>query len=294
MDLDLRKLRYFAAVAERLHFGRAAAALHITQPSLSRQIRQLEHDIGVELFVRTSRDVALTPAGEQLFHDAEQLLAASRAALDRSRRAGSGGRSLTVGFMFGTDVTPTLRAFAERHPGTELKLDRLHWWNQCQALLNGQVDVAFLRLPVAAEELSLLPLYVEQFTAALPASHALADRTAVLITELADDPVLRYADASPAWNAFWTIDPRADGTQPRRGPFVHDMEEIVEHIRAGHGIVFLPAPVAAAFPRRDIAYVPVSDVPPGRIVLAWQAGRRSSLITALAEAARETFGFGGS
>jgi DNA-binding transcriptional LysR family regulator len=72
------------------------------------------------------------------------------------------------------------------------------------------------------------------------------------------------------------------------------MEEIVEHIRAGHGIVFLPAPVAAAFPRRDIAYVPVSDVPPGQIVLAWQAGRRSSLITALAEAARETFGLGGS
>ena len=99
MDLDLRKLRYFVAVAERLHFGRAAAAVYITQPALSRQIRQFEEELGVELLERSSRQVTLTSAGKRLAEDGARLLADSEAAVARARRARDSGQSLTVGFM---------------------------------------------------------------------------------------------------------------------------------------------------------------------------------------------------
>jgi DNA-binding transcriptional LysR family regulator len=283
-DLDLRKLRYFIAVAERLHFGQAATALHITQPALSRQIQQLEHDLGVELFVRTSREVALTPGGERLLRDGRRLLAAARETRERARNA-TAGPALTVGFMLGVDVDPTLRIFRERHPDVGIQLQRLRWWNQAEALLDGRVDVGFVRFPVPPQGLGLLPLYAEPLTVALAADHPLATRPSVGIADLADEPVLRYADAPPAWNAFWSMDPRPDGSQPRHGPVVRDMEEIVQYVRTGSGVAFLPAAISAAFPRPDIAYVPLTGVPAGQIVLAWEAARESALVGAFAEAA---------
>ncbi|MEU4404796.1 LysR family transcriptional regulator [Streptosporangium sp. NPDC023963] len=288
MDLDLRKLRYFIAVAERLHFGQAAEALHITQPALSRQIRQLEHDVGVDLFVRTSREVTLTPAGEQLLHDAGRLLAASHAARDRARRAGEDGRHLTVGFMLGIDTAPALQCFAERHPDVIIHLKRLRWKDYDQALLDGRVDVGFVRLPLVPEGLSTMFLYNEPFTVALPADHPLAGKTSLSIDDIADEPVLHYADADPAWNAFWRIDPRPDGSRPRSGPVVHDIEEIVEYVRAGRGVMFFPSAIASLFPRPHVTYVPVADAPLGGVVLAWDSTRHSPLIAALAEAILET------
>jgi DNA-binding transcriptional LysR family regulator len=283
-DLDLRKLRYFVAVAERLHFGQAATALHITQPALSRQIQQLEHDLGVELFARTSREVALTPAGERLLRDGRRLLAAARETRNRARDA-TAGPALTVGFMLGVDVEPTLRIFRERHPEVGVRLERLRWWNQVEALLDGRVDVGFVRFPVPQQGLGLLPLYTEPLTVALAADHPLATRPSVSIADLSGEPVLRYADAPPAWNAFWSMDPRPDGSQPRHGPLVHDMEEIVQYVRAGNGVAFLPAAISAAFPRPELAYVPLTDVPAGQVALAWEAARVSALVSAFATAA---------
>jgi DNA-binding transcriptional LysR family regulator len=286
-DLDLRRLRYFVAVAERLHFGQAAAALHITQPALSRQIQQLEHDVGVELFARTSREVTLTPSGEQLLRDGRRLLANARDATERARHAVS-GHTLTVGFMLGVNVDPALRLFRERHPEVDLKLQRLRWWDQTDPLLDGRVDVGFVRFPVPIQGLGLVPLYTEPLTVVLPAGHPLARRASVTLADIADEPVLRYTDAPPAWNAFWSMDPRPDGTQPRHGPAVRDMEEIVEYARAGRGVAFLPVAIAAAFPRPDVAYVPITGVQAGQIVLAWEAARDTALIDAFAEAAQET------
>jgi DNA-binding transcriptional LysR family regulator len=289
MDLDLRKLRYFVAVAESLHFGRAAAALYISQPALSRQIRQLENEIGTPLFVRTSRTVTLTAAGEQLARDAARLLAASRAALDSARRAASPDRTLTVGFMLGTDIDLTLRAFTERYPDVDVQLTRLRWWNHAQAVLDGSVDVAFVRLPISSDGLVLRPLYTEPLCVTLPVDHPLAGEAAVDIADIADEPVLLYADATPAWSAFWTVDPRPDGSEPRHGPVIHDMEEIVGYVRAWRGVAFLPAPIAAAFPGRDTIFVPMTGTPPGQVALAWCKTRQSPLTAALAEAAEGVF-----
>jgi hypothetical protein len=172
--------------------------------------------------------------------------------------------------MLGTDLAPLLRTLDERHPEVAVHLERLRWWNHGEAPADGRVDIAVIRLPVrSADGLGMRRLYREPLVVALPADHPLAAGAQLPVTALAGEPVLRYADAGAAWNAFWTVDPRPDGTQPRSGPEVRDMEEIVEYVRAGRGIAFLPAPVTAAFPRPGIAYIPVTGVPRGTVVLAW-------------------------
>ncbi|WP_342210876.1 LysR family transcriptional regulator [Streptomyces sp. DH-12] len=221
-DLDLRRLRSFVAVAERLHFGQAAAALHVTRPALSRQIQRLEHDLGVTLFRRNSREVALTPAGEQFLQDSRDLLAAARAARIRVRRTAAGEGVLKAGFMLSSGITAPLHAFSAREPQVCVELVRLRWWSRSAALLDGTADVGFVRLPVDAERLRVLPLYREGICAVLPVRHPLAGEDAVGLRALADEPLLRYAGASPAWSAVWNADPRPDGAPWRHGPDVHD------------------------------------------------------------------------
>lgn len=286
MDLDMRKLRYFVAVADRLHFGRAAAALYISQPALSRQIRQFEQELGVELLERSSRQVRLTPAGQRLAEDGARLLADSDAAVARARRAGAGGLSLTVGFMLGMDMAPVLAQFARTQPDVEIQLQRLHWWNHAAALRDGRVDAGFVRLPLPPDGLEIRKLYTEPICVTLPADHPLAGQASVDITELAGEPVLLYADAQPEWNAFWTYDPRPDGGQPSRGPDVHDMEEIVAYARAGRGVAFLPAPITANIAPPGVLFLPVHGIPPGQVALAWDADRPPGHIAALLSAAR--------
>src|SRR5690348_13992207 len=124
MDVDLRKLRYFVAVAEELHFGRAAERLHIAQPVLYRQIRALEDELRAQLFVRTKRATELTAAGRQLLDDARPLLAAADATRRRVAQAARGSKTFTIGFMPGLMVTEAVRTFGATHPGLEIELIR--------------------------------------------------------------------------------------------------------------------------------------------------------------------------
>ncbi|WP_297598362.1 LysR family transcriptional regulator, partial [Mycobacterium sp.] len=139
MDLDLRKLRYFVAVADKLHFGRAADELHIAQPALSRQIRALEHDLGTPLLTRDSHGVMLTDAGRQLLTDAGPLLASAQAVRRRVTVAAHGGRRLTVGFRAGIAVTPAVRKFATQHPNVIVDVQRIEWDDQATMLLDGRI-----------------------------------------------------------------------------------------------------------------------------------------------------------
>jgi DNA-binding transcriptional LysR family regulator len=146
MDLDLRKLRYFVAVADRLHFGRAANELHIAQPALSRQIRALEQDLGALLFTRDRHGVVLTDAGRQLLADAGPLLASADAVRRRVSVAARGSRRLVVGFRTGIPVIPATRAFEGRHPDVIVDVQRMEWDDQAPMLLDGRVDVGYVRL----------------------------------------------------------------------------------------------------------------------------------------------------
>ncbi|MRH93463.1 LysR family transcriptional regulator [Nocardia sp. SYP-A9097] len=271
-DLDLRKLRYFVAVAEHLRFGRAAEQLYIAQPVLSRQIRVLEDDLGVRLFERDRRGTALTAAGEQLLADARPLLDSALALRRRAVRAAHGTRTFTVGFMPGLIVTAPVRALAERHPDLDIELVRTTWDDQTAVVRDGRVDVSFVRPPLDPTGLRVRELYTDPRVVVISAGHRLAGKQSIEIADLAGDLLLQTTEMVPEWR---TVTPDSEHRPP---PAFRSVEEKLEHVAAARGIVVLPLSVAAFYTRPDITYIPVTDIAPGQVSLAWPAERRSPLI----------------
>ncbi|MEU0298575.1 LysR substrate-binding domain-containing protein [Streptomyces sp. NPDC006175] len=269
MDLDLRKLRYFVAVADQLHFSRAAEELHIAQPVLSRQIRALEQDLGASLFVRDRHGVALTDAGRQLLADAGPLLASAHAVRRRVTEAARGSRRLTVGFRAGIAVIPAARAFEARHPDVVVDVQRIEWGDQAAMLLDGRIDVGYVRLPIDGTGLRVTPLYTEPRVAVLPAGHRLAGEKEVTEADLAGEPLVWHADPS---------------TQPTRRPhpdagyLVRGVDETLEHVAAGRGISFLARSATVFYSHPDISYVPIPDLAPDQVCLAVAASRTSPVV----------------
>jgi DNA-binding transcriptional LysR family regulator len=284
MDLDLRKLRYFVAVAEELHFGRAAERLHIAQPVLSRQIRALEDELGGQLFVRTKRATELTPAGRQLLDDARPLLAAADATRRRVARAARGSKTFTIGFMPGLTVTEAVRAFGVRHPEIEVELIRTTWDDQVDVLHDGRVDVSVVRLPIDQAGLTVRPLFEEPRVAMLPADHRLAGKPALDITDLADEHLLQDPDAVPEWRDI-ALELRT--RTPKPVPVVRSVEEKLEHVASGRGISIVPLSVATFYQRPDVVAVAVDNLAPNTVCLAWIATRRSRLLHDFADLAPE-------
>jgi DNA-binding transcriptional LysR family regulator len=276
VDVDLRKVRYFVAVAEHLNFGRAAQELHIAQPVLSRQIRALEQELKVQLFERDKRETRLTPAGQALLEDGRALLAGADAARRRIADVAAGERVFTVGFMPGLIVTAAVREFSRRHPEVTVEVLRTDWINQTDVIHDGTVDVGYLRLPVDLRGLTTEPLLCEQRVAVVPAGHRLAGKDSVLVADLAAEHLLQDPDAVPEWRDI-AVELR-DGRPPGRIPFFRTVEEKLEHVAAGHGIAVLPLSTATFYTRADISHVLVSDIAPNQVCLAWDSLRRSPLI----------------
>ncbi|NIY64025.1 LysR family transcriptional regulator [Streptomyces malaysiensis] len=270
MDLDLRKLRYFVAVADKLHFGRAADELHIAQPVLSRQIRALEQDLGTLLLTRDSHGVELTDAGKQLLTDAGPLLASAHAARRRVTVAARGSQRLMVGFRAGIAVTPAVRLFGDRHPDVLVDVQRIEWDDQASMLLDGRIDVGYVRLPIDEAGLRVAPLYTEPRVAVLPAGHRLAGREQITEADLAGEPLVWHADTS---------------TQPTRRPhpnagyLVRGVDETLEHVAAGRGISFLARSATVFYSHPDVSYVPVPDLAPDQVCLAVAVSRTSPLVS---------------
>lgn len=259
------------AVAETLHFGRAAEQLHLAQPALSRQIQALERQLGTALLERDRRSVSLTAAGRQLLEDAVPLLAAAEAARRRVQRAARGVNRLVVGFRTGVLVTDVVRRFTAAQPECAVDVVRLEWDEQEDAIRSGRVDVAFVRRPIDERTIRLTPLYAEPRLVALPADHPLASAPTLTTAELADEQHLRYLQPVRG----------ADGRTLR----LRGMEEKLEYVAAGHGIILLPRSATEHFRRPDVVYVPVADAEPDEVLLAYEASRRSKLLLAFVEAA---------
>ena len=260
-DVDLRKLRYFVAVAERLHFGRAAEALHIAQPVLSRQIKALEDELKAQLFVRDKRATELTPAGRQLLADAGPLLASADALRRRVARAARGPGSFTIGFMPGLIVTDAVRALQNQHPQLTVHVLRTSWADQTAVLRDGRADVSYIRLPADQGGLQVRPLLVEPQIAVLPAGHRLAEKDTISIADLADEHLLQDPVAVPEWRDIAT----EMRTGRRRVPVCTAVEEKLEQVAAGYGVVLLPLSTAVFYTRPGVAYSHVSDIPPNQI-----------------------------
>jgi DNA-binding transcriptional LysR family regulator len=264
-DVDLRKLRYFVAVAERLHFGRAAEALHIAQPVLSRQIKALEDELKAQLLVRDKRATELTPAGRQLLADAGPLLASADALRRRVARAARGPGCFTIGFMPGLIVTEAVRALAGRHPQLTVNVLRTNWDDQTAVLHDGRADVSYIRLPVDQSGLQIQALLAEPRVAVLPAGHRLAGKDTISVADLADEHLLQDPDAVPEWRDIATEMRARRRPSP---PVFHTVEEKLEHVAAGHGIVLLPLSTAVFYTRPGVAYSHVSDIPANQVCLA--------------------------
>jgi len=292
-DVDLRKLRYFVAVAGHLHFGRAAQELYIAQPVLSRQIRALEDELGVQLFVRNRRSTELTPAGEQLLADARPLLSSAEALRRRVIRAARGGDTFTVGFMPGVSVTAPVRALAARYPELAIQLVPTTWEDQIAVIHDGRVDVSAVRLPVDPAGLRLQPLYTEPRGVVVPADHRLAGKQSVQVADLVDDHLLQDPDTAPEWRdadrgggVGVCIDTATELRFARETPPVfRSVEEKLAHVAAGRGIMFLPLSVMSFYTRPDIACLEVVDIAPTQVSLAWAADRPSVLIEEFADLA---------
>jgi DNA-binding transcriptional LysR family regulator len=265
MDLDLRKLRYFVAVADHRHFGRAAEQLYIAQPVLSRQIRAFEQELGCTLFVRSTRSVELTAAGERLHVEAQGVIAAVDAAVRRVYEADRGVARLVIAFSPGLRVSEAIRSFTASHPEVEIDLVTLHWWEQDAPLRDGRADVAYLRRPFNDLGLRTIPIGREPKVACLPVTHPLAGRRALTSTDLDGEPIL---DA-----------------QTRR---TSSIEEKFELIAAGDGIALVPRSVARSYSRPDLVYLAVTDAVPVETCLAVVEERRDGRLLDFLEIATET------
>lgn len=276
---ELWQLRYFVAVAERLHFGRAAEALHISQPPLSRAIRALEARLGVALLSRTRRKVELTPEGARLLEEARRTLAQlERTVVElRSMAAGERGR-LRIGFVSLADygVLPELlKAYKSARPGVTLALREMLSPEQSAALAAGALDFGLLLPPVAeAERLEHLVVQRERFVAALPSRHRLAaERGKLLVSALAGEPLVMVprAIAPGLYDIVSGLAARA-GITLNVAQEAIQMQTVVSLVSSGLGAAIVPASVAN-LGRRGVVYREIADSHPRLdLWLAWPRG----------------------
>jgi DNA-binding transcriptional LysR family regulator len=282
-DLDLRLVRYFTVVAEHRHFGRAAARLRVAQPSLSRQVRRLEQQLGARLLDRTPQGTRLTEAGATFLPLAEELLGAANEAAARTRAVAQPSR-IIVGYTAGLIITPAVREVRHQHPDAEVRAVHLDWTEPRAALLEHRVDAVVTRLPLPTAGLRVTVLYDEPRMLLVPLDHRLAGKESVTVDDIADEPLPRVPD--PAWNAFWRIDPRPDGSPAPDGPLIEALEDKLELIADGQAVAIVSAGLRPHHLRPDLTTVPLRGVEPAHVVLATRAGDRSRLLAAFVKAAQ--------
>jgi len=292
--VELRRLRYFVAVAEELHFGRAAQRLGMSQPPLSEQIRRLEAELGTALLLRGKgrRRVALTAAGHALLVEARRLLEQAEQTIELARRAGRGeGGVLKVGFIGSAscNILPgILGAFRERCPDVTLALYERRSDQQLPALRAEQMDVGFLRPPVPDAALRAELVFREPLLLALPQTHPLAGRGRVSLRQVADEPfMLLPRHLGPSLYDQIVTTCRQAGFSPRVGQDAVEMHTLVSLVAAGMGVALMPASFEA-FQRAGVVYVtPREPTERVEMAVAWRHDNHSPILRQFLAVVRE-------
>ncbi|MEU6724927.1 LysR family transcriptional regulator [Nonomuraea wenchangensis] len=276
--METRELRYFVAVAEELHFGRAAERLGIAQPPLSRAVMRLERRLGVKLLERSSRKVTLTPAGSVLLTEGRTVLAALSAAERRAREAAADEPRLVLATKAGASgelLAKLLDAYAAEPGAVTVDLLLCESQQQQRLLRGGEADAALLHLPFdSTAGFDTEALCTEGQVAVLPAGHPLTARPRLMTAEVAALPGLPQA----RW-------PGPDGSYPEGpGPEVRSLTQLLQMVALGRASVILPESVRANL-RPDLATVPVVDAPPVTTVIAWPPHSRSRALAHLVRVA---------
>lgn len=284
VDLDLRLVHSFTIIAEHRHFGRAAAALHITQPSLSRQIHRLEQQLGARLLDRTPQGSHLTEAGRTFLPQARALLRTAAQTI-ASTRAAARPHRITVGYTTGLIVTPAVREMRRHHPDADVVTQHVAYPDVRTALLEHRVDAVLSRLPFPTGQLHVTVLYDEPRVVIVSPDHRLAGKESVTLDDIADEPLPRLRDSDPEWSAYWRIDPRPDGRPAPDGPVIDAIEDKFELVAAGRAVAIFAGHNIRAL-RPDLTSIPLEGVDPAHVVLATRAGDRGRLVAAFRKYAR--------
>ncbi len=268
--MELRHLRYFVAVAEELHFGRAAERLFIAQPPLSQQIQQLERELGVLLFARTSRRVQLTPAGEVFLDEARRTLAGLEAGANAARRAARGETGwLGIGFAASAtyDLLPTvLHDYRAAYPEVQLSLRELNAAEQALALRDKSIHVGLARPAIEGTDLETHALLEEPYLVALPAAHPRVGERDIALASLAEEPFVSFPEApAPSYAQAVRAACEGAGFTPRIAQEVREMQTAISLVVAGVGITLLPASVIHLH-RDGLVYRPLREPAPHTVL----------------------------
>jgi DNA-binding transcriptional LysR family regulator len=283
--MELRQLRYFVAVAEELHFRRAAASLHVSQPPLSHQIRALETEMGCTLLKRTRRRVELTPSGETFLRDARSLLAGLDGAVATARRvaAGETGRLRVdfVGSALLSVVPGIVHGFREARPGVEVELRERPTVDGLRDVLDGTVDVGLVRAPIdAVDALRCVSVLRERTVAALPANHPLAALRRIPLRRLAAEPLVLFPrDQAPGFHDLLMASLAATGAHPRVVQYAPETLTIIGLVAAGIG-VSIGAESIARLALDGVTYRPLSGAPDAELLAVARADDDSPLVAA--------------
>lgn len=291
--MELRRLRYFVAVAEELHFSRAAERLHIGQPPLSQQIQLLEDELGVRLLDRTRRWVRLTEVGRLFLQDARRILALSEQAVETARRAERGEvGELRIGFTSSTPLTEAfnkaVNEYRRSFPRVTLSLAEMPTLRQAEAIRERRIDLGFLRPPQTAlpREIATTPLRRDPLMLVAPSDHALMRRKSVPIRDLADQPFIMFsADAGTGVQSLVLDLCREAGFEPKTALQAREGSTIIGLVAAGCGIAILPESFNA-IRIKGVSYLPIADrAAKTQLVLARHSADRSPLVDSFIELA---------
>ena len=293
--MELRHLRYFVAVAEELHFGRAAARLNVAQPVLSQQIKQLERELGALLLARTKRRVSLTEPGRLFLAEARRTLAQAALAIEvaRGAEAGQVGR-LRIGYVDAALWSPlplVIRVFRERFPRVALTMLERPPAEQPEDIRRGNIDLAIGPPPPTGAQVEVTPFTEEAGMVALPAVHSLASCEEIAIGDLADAPWLLVPARVPSRLRDLTLRAAATaGFTPRVGQEARELDALIALVSAGLGVTLVPAS-AAQFPRPGVVFRPLAGKALSfRLVALRQRGHAPPAVRSFLEVLREVGG----
>jgi DNA-binding transcriptional LysR family regulator len=287
--MELRHLRYFVAVAEERHFGRAAKRLRIAQPPLSRQIQALENELGFTLLQRSRRSVELTPAGAVLLERARVLFTDVDRAIQEARRAHTGetGR-ISIAYLSSlaySGLTQLLRAFRERLPRVEVTLRELSPAAQLDALKDGVLDVGFVRGPIEDPSIAWECVRRERLLVALPSDHPLAAKKRILLSALAGEPFVTFprSRAAAFFDSIMAMCHDA-GFSPRIVQQAPQLD-IVSLVAAGYGIAIMPESIREVH-RPGLELRPIIGSPSIDLLAAWRMSNTSPVLRTFLEIMR--------
>jgi DNA-binding transcriptional LysR family regulator len=302
VSVDVRLLRYYLAVAEHLHFGRAAETLYISQPALSHQIRKLESDLGTSLFERDRRAVVLTAAGRALLESARLTVAASDEFTAQARLARrTTRRELCLGFMNRWPdgfVPAVLRSFHELRPDVSVEVRQFDFRDSTVGLRSGDTDVALLHMPLSWDGFESRTVATTFRVVMIAEEHPLARSASVTVTELVATGIpwaTPPPEADPAWRESWGALPqrRAAGADLANSGIPVTKEEYFSKVATGALLGLTDGLIEEAYRPPGVAFVPVANLPPSIRSVGWRRGDDREHVHAMVDSIRRVAGADG-